>query len=130
MWGKGCLLTWCIQNLDVQQRRFWGVRQWSVDVNGVRVLHGTCFIFFLLYKRTHTAPPTDRSTYFVENAAVSISNNRCLFKSKGIPSCADTQKVQKEHLDFGASKNRQTKVHKSTPNLHKNIPNATHALSH
>ena len=42
--------------------------QWSVDVNCVRTVHVTCFIFSLVYKRKYTAPPTDRSAFFTDNA--------------------------------------------------------------
>ena len=58
-----------------------GEMQWSVDVKCVRVVHVIYFTFSLLYKPTHTAPTTDRSTYLIENTAVWITNIRWLFKS-------------------------------------------------
>ena len=71
----GVYRNWMPDNVDS------GVMQCSVDVNCVRAVHVTCFTFSLLYKPTHTAPPTDRSTYLIENTAVWITNIRWLFKS-------------------------------------------------
>ena len=37
---------------------------WSSDMDCVRGVHVICFIFSLLYKRTHTATPTHRGDHF------------------------------------------------------------------
>ena len=44
--------------------------------------------------------------------------------------CADTEKVQGEHLDFGASKNRQRQLQKTVPTYIKNNPKATQTPSY
>ena len=45
LWQKRGLLTFFIYKLHVQQRQYWGVTQWSVDMISVCTVLSTCFIF-------------------------------------------------------------------------------------
>ena len=68
IYGKGVFIELVCTESACSRTSILGVRQWFVDLNCLRAVYVTCFIFSLLYKQRHTATPTDRSAYFVENA--------------------------------------------------------------